>query len=180
MPLDAVEASRRSPRRPPMRMRRGWCGRWVCAGRCEGAAREPRSPIPDRAAACPADRVQRRFQAEEPNRLWVADFTYVATWRGSSWTPWNRRCTNGVRLKAVGWSITPIAVRNISPFSTPSACSKPASSRPSAASATFSPTSRSSARIRSLCHVACCAPSAVRSAALARSGWTASMSPAYS
>jgi putative transposase len=30
----------------------------------------------------PADLVQRRFRASAPNRLWVADLTYVATWSG--------------------------------------------------------------------------------------------------
>jgi transposase InsO family protein len=30
----------------------------------------------------PADLVERQFVAERPNQLWVADFTYVATWRG--------------------------------------------------------------------------------------------------
>jgi putative transposase len=30
----------------------------------------------------PTDRVERRFTATRPNQLWVADFTYVATWRG--------------------------------------------------------------------------------------------------
>jgi transposase InsO family protein len=30
----------------------------------------------------PADLVDRRFNASRPNQLWVADFTYVATWRG--------------------------------------------------------------------------------------------------
>ena len=34
---------------------------------------------PDAAAPCPADLVQRQFTAEQPNQLWVADFTYVAT-----------------------------------------------------------------------------------------------------
>src|SRR5205809_2984895 len=34
------------------------------------------------AAARPADLVQRTFTATRPNRLWVADLTYVATWRG--------------------------------------------------------------------------------------------------
>jgi putative transposase len=29
-----------------------------------------------------ADLVQRRFYAERPNRLWVADATYVPTWSG--------------------------------------------------------------------------------------------------
>src|SRR2546422_3862634 len=34
------------------------------------------------AAARPADLVQRTFTATRPNQLWVADLTYVATWRG--------------------------------------------------------------------------------------------------
>jgi len=38
--------------------------------------------IPAKEGVCPLDRVQRRFEAAQPNRLWVADFTYVATWRG--------------------------------------------------------------------------------------------------
>jgi putative transposase len=36
----------------------------------------------DRAAERPADLVDRHFAATRPNQLWVADFTYVATWRG--------------------------------------------------------------------------------------------------
>jgi putative transposase len=36
----------------------------------------------DRAAERPADLVDRQFTATRPNQLWVADFTYVATWRG--------------------------------------------------------------------------------------------------
>ena len=31
---------------------------------------------------CPDDLVQRAFTADRPNALWVADVTYVATWRG--------------------------------------------------------------------------------------------------
>ncbi len=38
--------------------------------------------VPDDTAARPADLVQRRFTATQPNALWVADFTYVATWGG--------------------------------------------------------------------------------------------------
>ena len=30
----------------------------------------------------PADLVERAFEATRPNQLWVADFTYVATWQG--------------------------------------------------------------------------------------------------
>jgi putative transposase len=36
----------------------------------------------DAAAARPADLVARHVAATRPNQLWVADFTYVATWRG--------------------------------------------------------------------------------------------------
>ena len=41
-----------------------------------------RTTLPDTAATRPADLVNRQFQAERPNQLWVADFTYVATWSG--------------------------------------------------------------------------------------------------
>lgn len=37
---------------------------------------------PDAGADRPADLVHRQFRATRPNQLWVADFTYVATWRG--------------------------------------------------------------------------------------------------
>jgi transposase InsO family protein len=39
-----------------------------------------RTTISDKAAPCPLDRVNRQFHAPAPNRLWVSDFTYVATW----------------------------------------------------------------------------------------------------
>ncbi len=41
-----------------------------------------KTTISDQAAACPEDRVNRQFQAERPNALWVSDFTYVSTWQG--------------------------------------------------------------------------------------------------
>jgi putative transposase len=41
-----------------------------------------RTTIADPASAYPADLVNRQFQADRPNQLWVADFTYVATWSG--------------------------------------------------------------------------------------------------
>jgi len=41
-----------------------------------------KTTISNKAAACPRDKVNRRFQASKPNVLWVADFTYVATWQG--------------------------------------------------------------------------------------------------
>ena len=41
-----------------------------------------RTTISDNNAPCPLDRVNRQFKARAPNRLWVSDFTYVATWAG--------------------------------------------------------------------------------------------------
>jgi len=40
-----------------------------------------RTTISNKAAPCPLDHVNRQFKAPAPNRLWVSDFTYVATWR---------------------------------------------------------------------------------------------------
>jgi transposase InsO family protein len=44
--------------------------------------RRVRTTIPVTPTACPRDRVNRQFKAPRPNALWVADFTYVATWAG--------------------------------------------------------------------------------------------------
>jgi transposase InsO family protein len=41
-----------------------------------------KTTIPDADAARPADLVNRPFVASRPSQLWVADITYVATWRG--------------------------------------------------------------------------------------------------
>ena len=41
-----------------------------------------RTTVPDKAAACPFDLVNRQFHAPAPNVLWVSDFTYVSTWSG--------------------------------------------------------------------------------------------------
>lgn len=41
-----------------------------------------RTTVPDNAAAHPMDLVKRQFEVDRPNRLWVADFTYVSTWQG--------------------------------------------------------------------------------------------------
>jgi transposase InsO family protein len=44
--------------------------------------RKCRTTIADDSTERPLDRVNRQFQASRPNQLWVADFTYVATWAG--------------------------------------------------------------------------------------------------
>ena len=47
-----------------------------------GRGRRVRTTVPADVADRPLDRVKRDFSAPAPNRLWVADFTYVATWAG--------------------------------------------------------------------------------------------------
>jgi len=41
-----------------------------------------RTTLPDTTVPRPPDLVTRQFTATRPNQLWVADLTYVATWRG--------------------------------------------------------------------------------------------------
>ncbi len=40
-----------------------------------------KTTVSDKATPCPQDKVNRQFQADRPNVLWVSDFTYVATWQ---------------------------------------------------------------------------------------------------
>ena len=49
-------------------------------GACRG--KSVRTTAPDAKAACPLDQVNRQFEAERLNQLWMADFTYVSTWQG--------------------------------------------------------------------------------------------------
>ena len=44
--------------------------------------RKKRTTIAADIAEKPLDRVQRQFVASRPDQLWIADFTYVATWAG--------------------------------------------------------------------------------------------------
>src|SRR5690554_3691542 len=44
--------------------------------------RKCRTTTPDETGTKPLDLVQRNFRATRPNQLWVADLTYVRTWRG--------------------------------------------------------------------------------------------------
>ncbi len=55
-------------------------GKLGLAGAVRGKSR--RTTIADAAAARPADLVGRQFTPPAPNRLWVADLTYVSTWSG--------------------------------------------------------------------------------------------------
>ena len=59
--------------------------RLMAANGWQGALRGKRvqTTIPDPKNARPRDLVDRDFTATAPNQLWVADFTYVATWSGT-------------------------------------------------------------------------------------------------
>jgi len=61
-----------------------------------------RTTVSDKSAPCPLDRVNRQFKAPTPNRLWVSDFTYVATWAGFFIGVRHRR----VRRYIVGWRVS--------------------------------------------------------------------------
>ena len=58
---------------------------------------------PDTALACPLDKVNRQFRPSAPNRLWVSDFTYVATWRGFVYVAF---VTDAFARKIVGWRVS--------------------------------------------------------------------------
>jgi len=56
----------------------------------------------DDAVPCPLDRVKRQFQAERPNALWVADFTYCWTWSGFVYVAF---VTDVFARRIVGWRV---------------------------------------------------------------------------
>ena len=59
-----------------------------------------RTTIGDKDGVRAADLVNRRFVAGAPNRLWVADFTYVATWAGTVYVAF---AVDVFSRKIVGW-----------------------------------------------------------------------------
>ena len=65
--------------------------------------RKVRTTIPDAAAACPLDRVNRQFKAPHPNALWVSDFTYVATWAGFVYVAF---VIDAFARRIVGWRVS--------------------------------------------------------------------------
>lgn len=68
----------------------------------EGAqyGRKPRTTIPDKRAARAADLVNRGFDPPAPNRLWVADFTYVPTWLGMVYVAF---VIDAFSRRVIGW-----------------------------------------------------------------------------
>jgi transposase InsO family protein len=72
----------------------------------EGAIRGrkyKKTTIVDEEAERPVDLVQRNFTADRPNRLWVADLSYVATWVGFVYVAF---ITDVFSRKIVGWRVS--------------------------------------------------------------------------
>lgn len=62
-----------------------------------------RTTISNKAAPCPLDHVNRQFRALAPNRLWVSDFTYVATWKGFVYVAF---VIDTYARRIVGWRVS--------------------------------------------------------------------------
>ncbi len=65
-----------------------------------------RTTVPDPAAPCPRDRVNRVFRAPAPNMLWLSDFTYVATWGGFVYVAF---VIDAFARRIVGWRVSRVA-----------------------------------------------------------------------
>ena len=68
-------------------------------GAVRGKVRRTTIPADD-ATPRPADLVDRQFRVTEPNRLWVADLTYVRTWSGFVYVSF---ITDAFSRRIVGW-----------------------------------------------------------------------------
>jgi len=62
-----------------------------------------RTTVPDAAAPCPRDKVNRHFKADRPNTLWVSDFTYVSTWQGFVYVAF---VVDVFARRIVGWRVS--------------------------------------------------------------------------
>lgn len=65
--------------------------------------RRVQTTIPAQVAERPADLVNRSFNAPAPNRLWVADITYVSTWTGFCYTAF---VIDAFSRAIVGWRVS--------------------------------------------------------------------------
>jgi putative transposase len=89
--------------RDGIRVGRGRVERLMRALGLTGAVRGKtvRTTVSDPDAERAADLVKRQFAAGAPNRLWVADFTYVATWSGTVYVAF---AIDVFSRRIVGWS----------------------------------------------------------------------------
>ena len=96
----------RQLRREGVRMARCTVERLMHAMGLRGVSRGRAWAITTRADAAadrPADLVDRQFAATRPNQLWVADFTYVATWRGVVYVAF---VVDVFARRIVGWRVS--------------------------------------------------------------------------
>ena len=71
------------------------------AGAVRGKVR--RTTVPSALSPRPADLVERVFAAPAPNRLWLADITYVSTWAGFCYTAF---VIDAFSRTIVGWRVS--------------------------------------------------------------------------
>ena len=92
-------------RREDIEVGRDRVGRLMAELDLEGAVRGKtwRTTIPSQVDSRPADLVDRDFSATAPNRLWVADLTYVSTWPGVVYTAF---VTDVFSRYIVGWKVS--------------------------------------------------------------------------
>jgi len=62
-----------------------------------------RTTVPSELSPRPADLVERVFAAPAPNRLWLADITYVSTWSGFCYTAF---VIDAFSRRIVGWRVS--------------------------------------------------------------------------
>ena len=92
-------------------LREGWkigrdrVARLMRALGLEGVVRgkRKRTTVPGELAQRPGDLVDRVFSASAPNRLWVADITYVSTWEGFVYVAF---ITDVYSRMIVGWKVS--------------------------------------------------------------------------
>jgi putative transposase len=92
-------------RRESIEVGRDRVGRLMAELELVGAVRGKtwRTTISSTVASRPADLVDRDFSATAPNRLWVADLTYVSTWPGVVYTAF---VTDVFSRYIVGWKVS--------------------------------------------------------------------------
>jgi len=65
--------------------------------------KKKRTTVPAAVADRPGDLVERDFTAPVPNRLWVADITYVSTWSGFAYVAF---VVDVFSRRIVGWRVS--------------------------------------------------------------------------
>jgi len=92
-------------KREGVRVARCTVERLMQALEIEGAVRgrKFKTTIPDELAERREDRVNRQFTVSRPNALWVADITYVASWRGLVYVAF---VIDAFARRIVGWRVS--------------------------------------------------------------------------